>query len=102
MPIEAAVLPDGWERRAIKVQNGNTRQFIGWCVEAHDLAASKLVAFRDKDRDFVRVLIAEKLVKPRKLVLALRALPRDEEFRTRLVRWVERTLREMAGTDGFA
>lgn len=45
VPIETAVLPNGWERRAVKVQNTKTRQFIGWCVEAHDLAASKRVAF---------------------------------------------------------
>jgi hypothetical protein len=32
-----------------KVQNKNTRDFIGWCIEVHDLAASKLVAFREKD-----------------------------------------------------
>ena len=62
--IDAAVLPAGWERRAIAVRNANTNGMTGWCVEAHDLAASKLVAFRDKDRDFVRVLIAEELVTP--------------------------------------
>ena len=33
----------------------------------HDLAASKLVAFRDKDRDFVRTLLVEKLIDYRKL-----------------------------------
>lgn len=52
VPIEAAKLPAGWERRAIKVQNELTRGFIGWCLEAHDLAASKLAAFREKDREF--------------------------------------------------
>ncbi|MGH8244610.1 MAG: DUF6036 family nucleotidyltransferase, partial [Steroidobacteraceae bacterium] len=29
VPIETAVLPKGWERRAIKVQNANTRQSLG-------------------------------------------------------------------------
>ena len=56
--IEAAVLPQGWERRAKKVSNSNTRGKTGLCVEAHDLAVSKLVAFRPKDLDFVRVLLA--------------------------------------------
>lgn len=92
--IEAAVLPDGWKQRAVKVQNANTRQFIGWCIEAHDLAASKLVAFRDKDRDFVRVLLAERLVRPRKLLLRLGQLPRNDAFRSRLVQWVKRTVNE--------
>lgn len=52
--IEAAVLPQGWERRAKRVSNSNTRGKTGLCVEAHDLAVSKLVAFRPKDLDFVR------------------------------------------------
>jgi hypothetical protein len=61
LAIEAAVLPAGWQRRAIAVRNANTGNGTGWCVEAHDLAASKLVAFRQKDREFVRTLIAEDL-----------------------------------------
>lgn len=95
VPIETAVLPKGWERRAVKVQNANTRQSIGWCVEAHDLAASKLVAFRDKDRDFVRVLLAEQLIEAPKLLRRLRQLPRDEAFRARLIQWVKRTVIEL-------
>ena len=43
--IEAAILPNGWEKRVIEVRNENTRNYAGWCVEAHDLAVSKLVAF---------------------------------------------------------
>ncbi len=50
LSIEGASLAEGWTHRVIKVQSENTRQCIGWCIEAHDLAASKLVAFRDKDR----------------------------------------------------
>ena len=73
--IEAAVLPDGWQARAIAVRNANTRDTTGWCVEAHDLAISKLVAFRDKDRSFVRVLMLERLADPRMLLQRLRKLP---------------------------
>jgi hypothetical protein len=99
VPVEAAVLPKGWDRRAIKVQNANTRQFIGWCMEAHDLAASKLVAFREKDRDFVRVLLVERRVKPRKLVLRLHQLPGEAATKQRLAQWVERTVRELRSAD---
>lgn len=95
LSIKAAVLPDGWEKRAVKVQNQNTREFIGWCVEAHDLAASKLVAFRDKDRDFVRVLLSERLVKARKLVMRIQRLPKNASERERLVGWVKRTVEEL-------
>jgi len=84
---EAATLPQGWQERAVKVQNENTRQYAGYCVEAHDLAASKLVAFRDKDRSFVRVLLSERLVSAETLLDRIRNLEPLEE-RERLVRWV--------------
>jgi hypothetical protein len=99
VPITAAVLPMGWERRAIPVRNENTNGLTGWCVEAHDLAASKLVAFRHKDRDFVRVLIGEELVKPRRLLLRISQLPRDarvsDELRTTLLAWVRGIVRDL-------
>jgi hypothetical protein len=87
--IEAAVLPIGWERRAIQVRNNNTRNRTGWCVEAHDLAISKLVAFRDKDKDFVRTLIVEKLIDPRKLDRRLHQLPNNERVTPELMAAIE-------------
>ena len=95
VPIESASLPNGWERRAVRVQNKNTRGFIGWCVETHDLAASKLAAFRDKDRDFVRVLLVESLIKPRTLIARVRQLPVADESKDRVVRWVDKTVRDL-------
>lgn len=95
VPIDTAILPAGWERRAIKVQNNNTRDAIGWCVEAHDLAASKLAAFRDKDRDFVRVLLAQEMVTARKLISRIRRLSREHGEQERLVRWVDTTVRDL-------
>ena len=89
LSIDAAVLPNGWQGRAIAVRNDNTRNTTGWCVEAHDLAVSKLVAFRDKDREFVRVLILEKLIKPRKLLLSLRQLPDHPRVTGQLLELIE-------------
>ena len=96
VPIrEAATLPPGWESRAIKVQNKNTREFIGWCIEAHDLAVSKLTAHRDKDLDFVRTLLAEEMITPRKLIARIRRLPGNDKSKQRLVVWVGKTVREL-------
>ena len=89
LSIDAAVLPDGWRGRAIAVRNENTRHRTGWCVEAHDLAVSKLVAFRDKDRDFVRVLILENLIGSRKLLLRLRQLPDHPQVTDQLLQSIE-------------
>ena len=95
VPIETATLPAGWEQRVIIVRNRNTRMKAGLCLEAHDLAASKLVAFREKDREFVRVLLAERLVKKQRLMERLRALDLTEPRVARLVKWVEVTYREL-------
>ncbi len=89
LSIDAAVLPVGWQRRAIAVRNENTRNSTGWCVEAHDLAVSKLVAFRDKDRDFVRVLLLERLITSRTLLQRLRALPKHSRVTPRLLERIE-------------
>jgi hypothetical protein len=98
LSIDAAVLPDGWRERAIAVRNENTRHATGWCVEAHDLAVSKLVAFRDKDRDFVRVLILDNLIKPRGLLRRLRQLPDHPQVTERLLQlieaWIKGVLRD--------
>ena len=51
-----AVLPRGWAQRLVEVCGPNTRFIRGWCLEVHDLAIAKLVAGRDKDLDFVRIL----------------------------------------------
>jgi len=93
--LEIAVLPDGWKNRLIRVQNQNTRQCIGWCVEGHDLAASKLVAFREKDRNFVRVLLTEDLVDERTLVARIRSLGIHQADQERLTIWVTTTCREL-------
>ncbi len=97
--IEAAVLPAGWQRRAIRVRNDNTGQKTGWCVEAHDLAASKLVAFREKDRSFVRVLLTERLIKIRTLKARIRRLPAGKrvtaQLTTTMARWLDGVVNDM-------
>ena len=57
-----AVLPQGWRDRLIRVENENTRGAIGWCLEEHDLAVSKLAAGREKDFVFVGALLRHGLV----------------------------------------
>jgi len=93
--LETAVLPEGWKDRLIVVRNENTRQCTGWCVEGHDLAASKLVAFRDKDRNFVRVQLAEGLIDADTLASRIRALAVSPDDRERLATWVAATCQEL-------
>lgn len=60
----------------------------GWYVESHDLAASKLVADREKDRRFVRTLIVEQLVRADVLIDRVRSLPIDQAKCDRLTQWI--------------
>ncbi len=96
-PIADIVLPDGWESRVIKVEDDiGVHGYIGWCVEPHDLAATKLSAFRDKDRDFVRTLLVERLISVEALVARLFLLPVDDDHMSLLQRWVQLTVDDLA------
>ena len=53
---KTATLPAGWRRRLVRVENENTGNAAGLCLEVHDLAISKYVAGREKDREFTREL----------------------------------------------
>jgi hypothetical protein len=64
---DTATLPTGWQERLVSIRNENTRQVAGQCLEVHDLAISKYVAGRDKDREFTAELARHKLT--RELVL---------------------------------
>ena len=94
--IDAATLPADWDNRTVRVcDDYNTRGCIGYCLEAHDLAASKLVAFRDKDREFVIVLLNENLIDPLTLLERISGLPVSAEVRGRLRKWVEVLLEDL-------
>ena len=94
--IEAATLPAGWETRTIQVSDAvGTRGNVGRCLEPHDLAASKLAAFREKDRDFVRTLLAEGLIDDRVLLERIGMLSIDASRRSRLEKWVSITAEEL-------
>lgn len=93
--IETAILPRGWKGRTRTVRNPNTGNATGFCLEAHDLAASKLAAFRERDREFVRLLLREKLVDPNRLVRLINLLPLPDDRRAQLREWVDGTEREL-------
>ena len=53
------------------------------CPHPADLAASKLVAGRGKDRDFVRGLMRHRLVSREQVLAAVEDLPQPEGSRAR-------------------
>lgn len=66
--LTTCVLPDGWRRRLVRVQNANTAapsgnpRFTGWCLDKEDLCVAKLAAGREKDLNFVAALLDAGLV----------------------------------------
>lgn len=78
---ETAVLPSGWKERLIPVQNENTGGGKGLCLEVHDLAVSKLVAGREKDLNFVQVLLRQHLAKSEIIRERLNAVSIDSDRR---------------------
>ena len=53
---DTAPLPKNWKKRLVRIENSNTGGVAGLCLEVHDLAISKYVAGREKDREFTRAL----------------------------------------------
>lgn len=76
-----AMLPSGWEKRLIPIRNDNTRGSTGWCLEAHDLVLSKLVAGREKDLRFAEEAVRYGLVTVDTLAARLRVTPVSNELR---------------------
>lgn len=94
--IDDEVLPQGWQHRAKPVVDEiTTGGKIGWCVEAHDLAASKLAVYREKDRDFVRTLLIEGMIVAEILIERINLLKIVEDLRERLLQWMQSTIEEL-------
>jgi hypothetical protein len=95
--IESAMLPDGWEQRTIPISDPvATHGMTGLCIEVHDLAASKLAAHRQKDKEFVRLLLIEKMIDEKILAERIGTLNIEGQLRERLIRWVNITAEELA------
>jgi hypothetical protein len=100
IPIESAKLPDGWEQRTVPVSDPiSTRGMTGLCIEAHDLAVSKLAAYREKDKEFVRLLLIEKMIDVKILTERIRSLNVKEKLREILLQWVKITAEELEGPE---
>jgi hypothetical protein len=86
--LDTATLPDGWQNRTVRVPGRGAKHSVGYCVEGLDLAASKLVAFREKDHRFVRTLLVEGLIDSDQLIERVDHLPVENAVRERLKRWI--------------
>jgi len=79
---ETAVLPSRWRERAVEIRSEATAGVTGICPHPSDLAISKLAAWREKDRGFVRTLVEQGIVSLDDLRLRLTEL--DAEMSARI------------------
>lgn len=77
-----------------RIQNSNTDLKIGYCLEPHDLAVSKLVAGREKDLAFVEEMLRHLPVEPSVLKARLQFVSIPEAMRVRLRRWLDARCQE--------
>ncbi len=52
-----ATLPEGWTERLVAFRTEDTGGVTGWCLEIHDLVASKLAAGREKILSLLRLYL---------------------------------------------
>lgn len=72
---DLAAFPEGWTERLIPFRTRRTGGVTGWCVELHDVAASKLAAGREKDLNYVAALLKAGLIKSKILKSRIATLP---------------------------
>ena len=87
---ETAVMPPDWRSREQFFYVGDVTVI---CPEVHDLAVSKCVAGRDKDADFIRVLLQHKMIELSLLLVRINSLA-SEHQPNRVSAWASRRAQE--------
>lgn len=87
---KTATLPRGWRDRLVRISNPNTVGVTGLCLEVHDLAISKYVAGRDKDREFTRELAIQGMTQRATLMARERETELPAEMRKVVKARIER------------
>ena len=72
----------------MRIQNENIDLKIGYCLEPHDLAASKLAAGRDKDWPFGEAMLRHGIVDGGIVEERVALLPIANDQKKRLSEWV--------------
>lgn len=82
LPPDTCPLPTGWKQRLVTFSNENTHGATALCLHPLDLAASKLAAGREKDKEFVAEMLVHKLIGPEALAAQIKLLPAPEHRRS--------------------
>jgi hypothetical protein len=86
-----ATLPRDWMQRVHRVQNGNTNDRVGYCLDVLDLFLAKAVAGREKDREFCMALLEHGYVTTTHVLRLVPVMPIDDKaqrtLRATIRRW---------------
>ncbi len=90
---ETATLPKDWMQRVHRVQNGNTNDRVGYCLDVLDLFLAKAAAGRAKDRVFCMALFEYGYVTPARVLKVVSTMPVDDKeqqtLRATIRRWAK-------------
>ena len=85
-----ASLPIDWKDRLIPVQNEETDLKIALFLDPYDLAVAKIIAFREKDVNFVKTMYDEDMLISKVLKERLATVPNIEQARKdKLNIWID-------------
>jgi hypothetical protein len=89
--VRLAVLPDGWQTRALRWSSSSAARANPLFLEQHDLVVSKLVTLREKDLAFAKALVEAGLVDVPTLRQRVQRLPADVDQRAvdRILSWLD-------------
>jgi hypothetical protein len=88
---ETASLPNDWMSRAVLSYFGDVTAI---CPDLHDLVVSKCAAGRDKDADFVRILLANGAVALITLLERITMLDPAKHNLQHITQWTQRRAQE--------
>jgi hypothetical protein len=90
---ETATLPKDWMQRVHRIQNGNTNDRVGYCLDVLDLFLAKAAAGREKDREFCMALFEHNYITPAQVLKVVPTMPLDEKeqraLRATIRRWAK-------------
>jgi len=93
---ETACLPAGWMQRVHRIQNRNTQDRIGYCLDVLDLFLAKAAAAREKDREFCIALLQHGYVNLEAALALVGDMPLDakaqQTLRATMRRWAKRAV----------
>ena len=100
---ETATLPRDWMRRVHRIQNSNTQDRVGYCLDVVDLFLSKAAAGREKDREFCIALLQHGHVSVERALAHVPDMPLDSReqraLRATIRRWA-RAADDAGGSSG--